>query len=257
MMRLQHDELSIPARTLIPLLRDVALSTAPARAARDRLLEWDYVLDRSSVAAGIYVAFEQHLTGNVTERVLTPEVRRAVRTVQLSRVIQWLLAPDGRFGAEPIATRDSLLGASLEQAVAELTEKLGADPAGWAWGQDRYHHALIRHPMSSAVSPEVRALLDVGPAPRGGYGNTPNATGNGDNQTSGASFRIVADLSDWDHSVGTNTPGQSGDPASPHYRDLFPLWVDGRYFPVLYTRPRVESVTGTRTVLAPASGRHP
>ncbi len=257
MMRLQHDELSIPARTLLPLLRDVPLTTAAADAARTRLLDWDYVLDESSVAAGIYVAFERRLSGNVPDRVLTPEVRRAVRTVQLSRVIQWLLAPDGRFGADPIATRDSLLGASLEQAVAELTAKLGPDPAGWAWGQDRYHHALIRHPMSAAVSADVRAQLDVGPAPRGGYSYTPNATGNGDNQTSGASFRIVADLSDWDNSVGTNTPGQSGDPASPHYRDLFPLWAEGRYFPVLYTRPKVESVTEARTVLTPTAGRRP
>lgn len=257
MMRLQHDELSIPARTLVPLLRDVPLNTAAARAARATLLDWNYVLDESSVAAGLYVAFERRLSGNVPDRVLAPVVRRAVRGVQLSRVIQWLLAPDGRFGADPIATRDSLLGASLEQAVDELTRKLGPDPAGWAWGQDRYHHALIRHPISNAVPPDVRARLDVGPAPRGGYAYTPNATGSGDNQTSGASFRIVADLSDWDNSVGTNTPGQSGDPVSPHYRDLFPLWAEGRYFPVLYTRPKVESVTETRTVLSPAAGRRP
>jgi penicillin amidase len=257
MMRLQHDELSIPARTLVPLLRDLTLAGPVARAARDRLLQWDFVLDRSSVPAGIYVAFESRLSDNVPRRVLAPEVQRVVRNVQLSRVLQWLLAPDGRFGADPLATRDSLLAASLEQAVAGLTEKLGPDPDGWAWGQERYHHALIRHPMSGAVSADVRAQLDVGPAPRGGYGNTPNATGNGDNQTSGASFRIVADLSDWDSSVGTNTPGQSGDPASPHYRDLFPLWAQGRYFPVLFSRAKVESVAATREVLAPAGGRRP
>lgn len=256
MMRLQHDELSIPARTLVPMLRDLGLTDA-AGEARARLLDWDYVLDRGSVAAGIYVAFERRLSDNVPQRVLAPEVQRVVRSVQLARIIQWLLSPDGRFGADPLATRDSLLAVSLEQAVSDLTEKLGADPAGWVYGQAQYHHAIIRHPMSVAVTPETRARLDVGPAPRGGYGNTPNATGNGDNQTSGASFRIVADLSDWDNSVGTNTPGQSGDPASPHYRDLFPLWAQGRYFPVFFTRAKVESVTETRTMLAPAGGRRP
>jgi penicillin amidase len=257
MMRLQHDELSIPARTLVPLLRDVPLRSAPARAARALLLDWDHVLDRNSVAAGIYVAFERRLSGNVPDRVLAPAVRRVVRSVQLSRVIAWLLAPDGRFGTDPIATRDSLLGASLEQAVVDLTAKLGADPAGWAWGQNAYHHALIRHPLSAAVPADVRTRLDVGPVPRGGNGYTPNATGSGDNQTSGASFRIVANLGDWDLSVGTNTPGQSGDPASPHYRDLFPLWANGRYFPVMYSRSKVESVAESRTVLAPVTGRRP
>ncbi|HEY9450823.1 MAG TPA: penicillin acylase family protein, partial [Gemmatimonadaceae bacterium] len=77
------------------------------------------------------------------------------------------------------------------------------------------------------------------------------ATGGGDNQTSGASFRIIANTGDWDSSVGTNTPGQSGDPASPHYADLFQLWARDKYFPVAYTRPRVESVAERVTVLSP------
>ncbi len=69
-----------------------------------------------------------------------------------------------------------------------------------------------------------------------------NATGNGDNQTSGASFRIIVDLADWDRAVGTNTPGQGGNPASPHYRDLFQGWAEGRYFPVRFSRAGVEGV---------------
>src|SRR5690606_26485920 len=112
-------------------------------------------------------------------------------------------------------------------------------------------HALIRHPMSAALPDSRRARFDVGPCDRCGYALTVNATGAGDNQTSGASFRIIADLYDWDLSVGTNTPGQSGDPSSPHYRDLFELWAEGRYFPVLYSRQRVEEVIELRTLLLP------
>ena len=43
--------------------------------------------------------------------------------------------------------------------------------------------------------------------------------------------------------MGANTPGQSGDVTSPHYRDLFELWKNDRYFPVKYSRPAVEGVT--------------
>ena len=71
------------------------------------------------------------------------------------------------------------------------------------------------------MSDELQARLDLGPLPRGGYGHTVNSTSDNDNQATGASFRIIADTGDWDRSVGTNTPGQSGDPESPHYRDLF------------------------------------
>ena len=87
-----------------------------------------------------------------------------------------------------------------------------------------------------------------GPAPRGGDGNTVGATGGGDNQTSGASFRIIVDLADWENAVGINTPGQSGNPDDPHYRDLFPLWANDRYFGVPFAKDRVAA-SGTLTVL--------
>jgi penicillin amidase len=251
MMQLQHDELSIPARTLVPLLEHVEPGDPVARTARAMLLAWDHVLDRESIEAGVYVAWERRLAANVRDVLLPEAARSFVASVPLTRIVQSLLVPDGRYGADPIAARDSIVAASLEQAIAQLGEKLGNDMKGWRYGQERYKHALIRHPMSGALPDSLRARLDVGPHDRGGYGVTVNATGGGDNQTSGASFRIIADLSDWDLTVGTNTPGQSGDPASPHYRDLFPLWAQGRYFPVFYSRPRVEEVTSQRTVLTP------
>ena len=46
----------------------------------------------------------------------------------------------------------------------------------------------------------------------------------------GPSVRIVLDIGNWDNSRAVNHPGQSGDPESPHYRDLAPLWSDGKYF---------------------------
>jgi penicillin amidase len=101
------------------------------------------------------------------------------------------------------------------------------------------------------VNAEMQARLDVGPLPRGGYANTLNATGNTDNQAAGASFRLVVDLVDWDLAIGTNAPGQGGDPSSPWYRDLFADWSRDRFFPVVYSRPRVESVAAERVRLVP------
>ncbi|MGE3843900.1 MAG: penicillin acylase family protein, partial [Vicinamibacterales bacterium] len=40
-----------------------------------------------------------------------------------------------------------------------------------------------------------------------------------------------------------------GNPDSSHYRDLFELWASGRYFPLLYTRAKVESVAAERVTL--------
>src|SRR5206468_763275 len=148
----------------------------------------------------------------------------------MKNMIDWLNAPDGRFGADPLAARDELLARSLHEAVAELTTRFGADPAGWRWGQEKYHHALIRHPLAD-VKTDLRSTFNVGPRPRGGDSFTVTATGSGDNQTSGGSFKIIVDTANWDDSLGLNNPGQSGDPQSPHYRDLFDLWSRGKYFP--------------------------
>jgi penicillin amidase len=62
----------------------------------------------------------------------------------------------------------------------------------------------------------------------------------------------VVDVGRWDNSWAVNHPGQSGDPASSHYRDLVQLWLKGDYFPLQYTRPAVEKVTEHRIVLVPA-----
>jgi penicillin amidase len=257
MMAFQNDDYSLPARALVPLLTEVTVPEATTQRAQQLLREWDRVLAKDSVAAGIYEMFQRQLLTLVRDRLVPSAARAELGGVPMSVVIGWLQAPDGRFGRDPIAGRDALLAEALATAVRELTQKLGADMSRWQYGQPAYHHALIRHPLSAAVAAEHRARLDVGPVPRGGDSYTVSATGGSDNQTSGGSLKMVADLSDWDRSVAQNNPGQSGDPESPHYRDLFALWARGRYFPLLYSRAGVESVTESVLTLQPggAAGR--
>jgi penicillin G amidase len=251
MMRLQTDELSIPARTLVPMFEALRSPKPRAEKARRRLLDWNFVLDKESVEAGIYVAFERRLSRNMRDLFVPAAARPYFGNLSMSKQIDWLTRPDGRFGEDPIAGRDELLVRSLEEAVAGLTDRLGEDVDGWRYGQEKYKHVLLRHPLSRAVNAETRRRLEVGPLPRGGYGYTLNANGMGDNQTSGASFRIIVDTSDWDRTVGMNNPGQGGYPGHPHYADLFELWAQDRFFPVFYTRAKVESVTGERLELVP------
>ena len=253
MMQLQTDVLAIPARTLIPLLESLPAADARTERARRMLLEWDHRLEPGSVPAGIYVAWERRLQDNVEARVIPDAAREALRGISLSRMIALLQAPDGRFGDRPVRARDELLLTSLHEAVDGLAERLGGDMSGWQYGQERYKHVLIRHPLSDAVDEETRRRLDVGPLPRGGYGHTPNSTGGNDNQSSGASFRIIATAEDWDRTVGTNTPGQSGDPDHPRYRDLFEMWAADRYFPAFFSRARIDSVADEVRVLVPAA----
>jgi penicillin amidase len=251
MMQLQQDELSLPARNLVPLLLGLTPRTDNASEVAQRLLAWDYVLDRDSVPAAIYTTWEKALKEAVWELTVPREARSVLSAGSLSteKMLAWLTVPDGRFGPDPIAGRDALLQSALAKAVAGLQERLGSDVDRWQYGQPRLKHLALKHPLSDAVRSDIRARLDLETVPRGGYAHTVNSTSDQDNQASGASFRIIADPGDWDRSLGTNTPGQSGDPESPHYRDLLGPWAAGQYFPVFFSRPKVESVTETTTIL--------
>jgi len=254
MMELQTDELSIPARTLTPMLEELRADEARVERARQMLLEWDHVVEKESVAAGIYIAWERRISANMADLMIPEAIRTHVGRASMSRTIEWLTYPDGRFGEDPIAGRDAFLLRSLHEAVTGLSRRLGSDMNGWQYGQLDYKHILLRHPLSNAVKDETRDLLEVGPLPRGGYSYTLNQTGGGDNQTSGASFRSIVDTGDWDNTVGMNNPGQGGYPGHPHYEDLFELWAQDRFHPVFYSRDKIESVTGERLELRPAGG---
>jgi penicillin amidase len=233
---------------LVPLLASVSSPNAASESARRALVSWDRVLGANSTAAGIYEAWYRALADDLTRRMVPESIKAFLATLSTGRVVELLTTPNARIVA---ATRDTIVLRALDVAVADLTRRFGADPAKWQYGQDGYHHALIAHPLSPAVNAEIRKQLDVGPAPRGGDATTVGATGNGGNQTSGASFRMVVDLADWERTVGTNTPGQWGDPSSPHYRDLFAGWAEDTFFPVPYGRPQVLKVAEHRSVMLP------
>ncbi len=251
MAQLQTDYLSLPARELVPFLSSLHSNDQQLEKARRLLLDWDYHLLAESVAAGIYNAWEDRLVENL-EKHLVPEEARPYLSLSLKKVIDWLALPDDKFGEDPIAGRDAFLLQCLADAVDDLTARLGTDMDSWQYGQLAYKHVLIRHPLSNAVKAEVRQQLDVGPAPRGGNSYTVNNTSGGDNQTHGATFRVIIDTGDWDRTLATNSPGQAGDPASPLYRNLFPIWVRDAYFPLFYSREKIEKVALRKLNLQPA-----
>ena len=251
--QIQEDNYSIPARVLLPLLKGVRSDDANVTKAIELLHGWNLHLDADSAAAAIYIAWERRLRHHA-KRLFVPEKAHDLFTVPTVRVLDWYTAPDGRFGDDPIAGRDAVLLTSMEEALDDVTGRFGADMSAWRYGDPRFKHIEIRHQLSAVVNEELRARLDVGPAPRGGTSYTVSPTGRGDNQTGGPSYRLIADTSNWDNSVATiNLPGQSGDPDSAHYRDLFDYYVAGKHTPLFFSRKKVESVTEKTIRLEPAS----
>jgi penicillin amidase len=132
------------------------------------------------------------------------------------------------------------LDESLDRAIAEIEKNL-PNRADWKWGA--VHTMAWRHPLN------VKSL-NLPPTPRAGDGNTVHAS-SGTTGTSGASYREILDVADWDRSMMTNVPGESGDPESKHYHDLVDDWAAGRYHPMPFTRKAVEAAMDERIVLEP------
>ena len=133
----------------------------------------------------------------------------------------------------------------MDTAITGLQAQFGPDPIEWQYGN--VHHAHFLHPLQALTEQN----LNIGPLPRGGASNTLNANRGNDRQLGGATFRIIADTSDWDATVATNAPGQSGNPASKHYADLAEDWNRGEFFPLYYSREKIEAVISETLTLNP------
>jgi penicillin amidase len=205
---------------------------------------------RDSAAAALYEVWLRIVTRETMNLAVPPAVRSTIEDWSPHQVLDFLASVDRQGPNRLVATRDAMLRKSLEEAWSEMGKLQGTDSAKWSWGT--LHTVRFRHSLDQAT--DARTLLDLGPVPRPGDEYTVNATGySGDSfdQVSGASYREILDLSDWDHSVAVNTPGQSGQPGSPHYSDLLPLWSEGKYFPLVYSREAVEKQVTDKLVLQP------
>lgn len=249
MMKLQFDYQSIPARELVPLLANFRSTKPRIEQIRQKLLNWNFHLGISSPEAAIYVAWEKELEAGLRSRIIPTAASPYLRNVPINKVIAILQS-----AGQPFSTageRDQFLLDQLTAAVGKLTEGFGENIENWNYGQEQYHHVSIKHILSNAVSDSLRTVLNHGPLPRGGNGQTPGMTGGSDNQTSGASFRIAVDLADWDNCMFTNTPGQSGDPSSPFYRNLFQDWASDKHFRAPFSKVAVEKITVEKVQLQP------
>jgi penicillin amidase len=239
--RLQHDEVSLPARALVGMLKDAKVAE-PAEATA-LLADWDFELDKDSAPAALFELWMRKLPAEYVGAQAPPAEQELITSnLQTPTLLAGL-------ASMPESQRAFVLRESLQDAWAEARSLLGDDPRKWRWGG--LHSITFEHPLAN--TPVRKEAFNLGPFERGGDSMTPNATsGPGFTQASGASYRHILDLADWDRSVFTSTPGQSGQPGSPHYGDLAPLWAKHEYAPLVFSREAVEANTKSRLTLKPA-----
>jgi penicillin amidase len=141
---------------------------------------------------------------------------------------------------------------ALSAAVQRLEREHGPDPAGWGWG--RLRTLTLRHPVGDQRA--LAGAFNLGPVPFPGDATTPLQAATGplrplENPGFLPNMRAVMDLADPDASRWSLAGGQSGNPCSRHYRDLFDVWLSGDGVSIPFTPGAVAAATVACLELVP------
>ena len=208
-----------------------------------RLIKWDNKLNKNSVEATIYVNWERNIINEFNKEYVPDKVKGLIR-VQLFKIMNKLYNMDEKL-------RNNFLKKTFISSINDLKSKFGDKTDDWVYGQDGYKHIKVKHPLEEIVNDSIYKILSFQKYPRGGNGYTVGATGSNLSQSHGATFKVIIDTKDWDNSLASNSPGQSGDPSSLFYRNLYKDWAEDKYFNLLYSKEKIESNLHSRETFYP------
>jgi penicillin amidase len=253
----QGDSDVLWAREVLPRLAALSSDDPRTTQALDLLHDWDGSAARDSGAAALFEAFRVHLIDLTFADELGEQLLRRARGRVVVALPDLLSSPDAPWFDDTttsrVETRDDILLQALEDAVAELSETLAADVAGWRWG-DLHTATFESGSLGQCGIAPIEAMFNRGPVAVDGSLATVNNTAYSLSSpyavTVVPSYRQVVDLGDFTHSVAMHTTGQSGHPYHRHYDDMIDPWRNIEYHPMLWTREDVEaSAEGVLTLI--------
>ena len=247
---LQTDVTSLPVHRFRATILSARAASPLAVEAQSLIRDWDGVLGVDSAAAAVYEAWLVHMCERTFRDKLGPTLYEQYLTDGRPTFALYDLigSPSSTWFADlasgEAGDRDAIAAAALEDAMRDLTTRLGSVPSSWRWGD--LHTVSFEHPLSAAKPLDL--ILTIGPVRRPGDGYSPN---NGAYSLlkpftlrSHASERQIVDLADVDASLSIIPTGQSGQPYSPHWGDQTALWDRGDYKPMALSRERIGPLEG-------------
>jgi penicillin amidase len=267
---LHLNQRSMPWEQMRGIVLACPVTSSQAAEARTLLNEWDGVVAPDSAGAAVFELFVAELStrvakakapnswrtvlgGGETDELLVGSTFAVTRVRHLIGLLR--TKPEGWFPEG----WDRTIEESLAAAVTRLREIAGPGPGFWGWGHLR--PLTLRHPLLGKHRLLGR-FFNLGPIPCGGDANTINQAAAGpleitEPTTFLPNMRTVFDTADWSKSRFVLAGGQSGNPCSPHFDDLFPFWQKGEGVPIPFTRDeairaavntvRVRPLTATAT----------
>jgi penicillin amidase len=198
-------------------------------------------MENDSAAAALFNVWFGRFGRTLFSKGVSDEMAAAIRNPNQLIVLDMVDNPQKWFDSDPEGTVANAVLESLAAAVGVLEERFGTNPSSWRYGE--YNRMGLEHPLSGAVDAATRARIDIAPEEKCSAGGTVGTTN--------ASWRQILDVGNWDAAIAMSNPGQSGDPDSPFYRNLWNPWRNCEAFPLLYSREKIEAETRIRIRLVP------
>jgi penicillin amidase len=214
------------------------------------LKRWDGILSKESVDATIFESFYIEFVRNLFQDELGEDlleqymsmnsiVNHAVDQLWSNRSSEWY---DDVTTVDKRESFEDIIEKSFKGAVSWLSEKYGQNPSKWQWGE--LHQLTLEHPLGSVKILNRIFDFNRGPYPVGGSYHTTcpyyYKLSEPFKVVHGASQRHIYSLNNWDESLSVIPTGTSGIPASKHYCNQTPLYVDNAYHPDYFSRTLVE-----------------
>jgi penicillin amidase len=214
---------------------------------RQILSEWDFKMEKDSVAAGLFETTFMNMLQNIFKDELGPELfQQYLKTsVFPPRAIRQLFRNGASTWSDDVNTADTetmqdIITRSVKQTIGQLKDEYGDDMTRWRWG-DR-HALTFQHPLGQKKP--LDRLFNIGPFPVGGSRQTINmklySYEKPYSAILGASYRMIVDFSNMSVAHHVLPTGQSGQLGSPHYKDQLDLYLNGKYRSAWLDRSDIE-----------------
>jgi penicillin amidase len=267
---IQAQTYSLPAEVLRPYLLAVEPENDLQAQALAQVEAWDLHNEADRAGASVYQVWYWFLVQNTLGDELGEGLREEYLDngfIHIPMMVELMTQADGSGNilasaggwfddvtTSQLETRDDIVGRSLADTVAWLSEHYGEAPERWGWG--RLHTMTFVHqPLGQSGIGLLERIFNSRPIPARGDNFTVDAASFDFNQPfamiHGASQRQIVDLSDLGNSLSIHTTGQSGQAFHPHREDFIPLWQDVEYHPMLFSREAVEAKAETTLTLTP------
>ena len=262
---MQMDFYCTPAKQFAAHFKNIQMDNAEQQRYLDMLLKWDGVLDAERIEGSLYkvgklmvvkklfsasindIKLVDELLGQGFHTIFGPvNAYLGHNTPILLRILDnedstWLKAAGGK---------EQLLKEGFKSAIDWLKLNYGTKSQKWKWGE---LHAIV-FPHALSAQPPLDKVFNIGPYPIGGDTDTPfqtfimSAEGYG-GELSAPSYRQIIDFSDFDKSTVVMPLGNSGNIASPYYKNQLKDWFEGKNYPMCWSRAKVEEHKKHRLML--------